>query len=450
MSLRAAEQVADAVMYEGYVLYPYRASAAKNRFRWQIGLVMPRSHVESAGSDTWFMQTECLVEPRAGARLSVTVRGLHLQQRRVERFDPTCGTWQAVDSLQVGGGHLVTWEEGIEHRFVREGLPIDGHARDWQFPMPLRGYDEEEAVSDPAGGIVARVVRHRMPVAATVRVVTEPVDAFIRVRVRIENLSAVDDPVDRNGALRHSLAGTHTLLTVENGDFVSLLDPPAAASALVTSCHNQHTWPVLIGPTGSRAIVLSSPIILPDYPAVAPESPGDFCDATEIDEMLMLRLQTMTDDEKREARATDPRAGRIIDRGDGASGGLMGSLHGAVRHYAPAALADQQQAWEALLNPADGLDPDTAAIEIGSVRVGKGTRVRLKPSHRADSLDLCLAGRLATVTGVYTTLEGRSYVAVVPVDDPMGIASVHYRRGLFFHPDEIEPLVGPAGAETGG
>ena len=65
MSTRAAVQIADAVLYEGYVLYPYRASAPKNRLRWQVGLVAPRSFAEAAGSDPWFTQTECLAEALA-------------------------------------------------------------------------------------------------------------------------------------------------------------------------------------------------------------------------------------------------------------------------------------------------------------------------------------------------------------------------------------------------
>ena len=75
-------------------------------------------------------------------------------------------------------------------------------------------------------------------------------------------------------------------------------------------------WPVLAGTPGERDVMLSSPIILYDYPALAPESPGPFCDSTEIDELLTLRVMTLTDEEKNEARATDERARAIIDRPD--------------------------------------------------------------------------------------------------------------------------------------
>jgi len=39
-----ARQVADAVLYEGYLLYPYRASARKNQIRWQWGVLVPLAY----------------------------------------------------------------------------------------------------------------------------------------------------------------------------------------------------------------------------------------------------------------------------------------------------------------------------------------------------------------------------------------------------------------------
>jgi hypothetical protein len=145
--------------------------------------------------------------------------------------------------------------------------------------------------------------------------------------------------------------------------------------------------------------------------------------------MLMLRVQTLTAEEKREACATDDRAARIIDRADGASREAMGRLHGAIR-----------DPWESFLNPPDAAAPEAAWLDVGAVRVGNGSRVRLKPTHRSDSMDICLDGRLATVTAVHRTLENTPYVSVVLDDDPFGAAGARYRRALFFHPDEIVPL----------
>ncbi|HEX2166680.1 MAG TPA: hypothetical protein VHG09_05520 [Longimicrobiales bacterium] len=446
MSAPLAEQIADTVLYEGYVLYPYRASAAKNRLRWQVGLVTPRDYSEATGSDPWFTQTEILVNTDDVAALTVRVRCLHVQQRivqqQVEADHAARDGWQTVDSLNVDGRQLVTWEEAVVCDFVRERLPVDRMQRAWSFEWVLNGSDTVETISDGSERPAGRILRRRNEVVSMIRVETEPCEHLVKVRVRVENvsLSELSSLDQRNAAIQQSLAGTHAILSVDNGVFLSLLEPPASARTAAASCVNLHTWPVLVGSSDSTAVMLSSPIILYDYPQVAPESPGDFCDATEIDEMLMLRIQTLTAEEKREARATDERAARIIDRADAASAETMNRLHGAVRHFANASSPPSGESWETFLNPPDAPAPDAAWLDIGPIRIGNGSRVRLRPTHRADSMDMCLAGRTATVAAVHRTLEDKPFVAVILDDDPFGAAGSRYRRALFFHPDEIVPL----------
>src|SRR6202035_2014597 len=76
--LDLARKIADAVLYEGYVLYPYRASSVKNQFRWQFGIVAPRSWSESGG-ESYLMRTECLIEPRGTPSVTVTIRFLQIE-----------------------------------------------------------------------------------------------------------------------------------------------------------------------------------------------------------------------------------------------------------------------------------------------------------------------------------------------------------------------------------
>ena len=87
-----ARAVADAVLYEGYVLYPYRASSRKNQARFQWGVLTPRAFSEADGSERWAMRTECLVAPGASPALSVRVRCLHSQRRRIEKVISTAGS----------------------------------------------------------------------------------------------------------------------------------------------------------------------------------------------------------------------------------------------------------------------------------------------------------------------------------------------------------------------
>ena len=86
---------------------------------------------------------------------------------------------------------------------------------------------------------------------------------------------------------------------------------------------------------GSSDVVLASPIILEDHPQVAPESSGDLFDATEIDEILSLRILALTDDEKAEMRASDARARALLDRTEALTGDDLMRMHGTIRAVRP-------------------------------------------------------------------------------------------------------------------
>lgn len=172
--------------------------------------------------------------------------------------------------------------------------------------------------------------------------VAEPEPGVYKLRVQVSNTGtygAIGEceggtdaaETSRDAALRHSLAAAHVVLRVEGGRFVSLTDSPERYRSLAASCQNVGVWPVLVGPEGSDDCMLASPIILSDHPQIAPESAGDFFDGTEIDEILALRVLTLTDEEKAEARRTDHRAREIVDRAESLAPDDWARLHGAVR-----------------------------------------------------------------------------------------------------------------------
>ena len=420
------EDVADAVMFEGYVLYPYRASAMKNRFRWQFGVVAPHVLDEATREAPSHVQTECLVECDGRSSITVKVRCLRLQRRTIEHRVPGSGEWQVCDRVTVDGRELLTWDEATIETALLPSVVLESvAAHPYTLPFEFASAAEHELVSDSNGVPAARVTRERRSIKGLVSVASERIGQFAKVRVRIENTTQAESAgVPRDDALQQSLLGCHTLLHVRDGRFVSLIDPPAEAAAIARSCANQHTWPVLVGPAGSRDLMLSAPIILYDYPAIAPESRDRFFDATEIDEMLALRVQTLTDDEKREAEATDAYAGSIVRR---AAGPCDAPLHGAIRSF------------EEFLNPS----PSSASadpVEVDSVRVSPGSRVRLRPRMRADSMDMFLAGRIATIVAVHHDLESRVYLAVTIDDDPGADLHDAYGRFFYFFPDEVQPV----------
>ncbi|WP_206184626.1 hypothetical protein [Thermoactinospora rubra] len=448
-SMRIAREVADAVLYEGYLLYPYRASAAKNQARWQFGVLVPPAYTATAEHPS--CQTECLLEAARAeeAVVRIEVRFLQVRARTVERAE--AGGHRPVPVLEVAGRSYLTYDEAVER--VRDTAVTLGEAlaAEKTYDVGCQAARSVEPLTGPRGEPVGRIVRDSRRLDAVLRVRAEPVAGpygLVKLRVRVENTTEWADPdASRDDALRCSLIGAHTLLSVEAGAFVSLLDPPAWAAAAASECVNVRTWPVLAGEPGRRDVMLSAPIILYDYPSIAQESPGDLFDATEIDELLSLRTLALTEAEKREARATDPRAAEIIDRVDDLPPEVLERLHGRVR---PACRADPPW-WDPGADRS--VSPGTDSVVVDGVTVARGSSVRLLPgrgtsrARRADAHDMFLAGRTATVEAVFLDVDGACHLAVTLDDDPGADLQREQGRFLYFAPDEVEPL--PGGREGG-
>ncbi|MEV7520311.1 hypothetical protein [Streptomyces sp. NPDC091371] len=449
-----ARQVADAVLFEGYVLYPYRASAAKNRMRWQFGVLVPPAWAP-AHEEHAFQRTELLLEPRGAATLSLELRFLHPQRRTVQQACAD-GTFEEVAELHLADRVLVPWDEGTEER-VEVSIPVAELAgAEALFPFARPAREEAEPVLDAGGRTVGRLVRRTERVSGILRLSAAELDGPYRVlklTALVENTSpwAPDEsgPATREEALPRSLVAAHLLLGLSSGSFLSMTDPPEWAKGAVAACENRHTWPVLAGGPGRADVVLSSPIILEDHPAIAPESAGAMYDATEIDEILALRTAALTDQEKREARGTDPRAAAVIELADSMPPEVLERLHGAVRGLReitgeagaedPGALFRPDTPW---WDPA-GADPAEPApdhVTVDGVRVGVGSRVVLRPGlRRTDAQDLFLQGRTAQVEAVLHDVDGGVHLAVTVEGDPGADIRREQGRFLYFQPDEVTP-----------
>jgi hypothetical protein len=79
---------------------------------------------------------------------------------------------------------------------------------------------------------------------------------------------------------------------------------------------------------------------------------------------------------------------------------------------------------------------------VGAAEIRPGDRVRLRPSGRADIIDLALAGMIATVEAIEQDFEGRVYLAVTVDEDPGKDLGALRQPGhrFFFGPQEVEPL----------
>jgi hydrogenase maturation protease len=344
MTLSRVDAIANAVLYEGYMLYPYRPSAVKNQQRFNFGVVSPEAKPQSAiSSELSCLRTECLLQGNEASQVEMEVRFLQLVQRDLEiPQDREGGTeFVAVGKVELDGRMLSTWQEAVERRVAVGPLAISallGHPVYRVFSFSANR--ETEPIYNQDGELAARFVRHRESLSGRVEFSAERVaPELFKISASIVNDSAFSEAAvsSHEQAMLSSFLSTHKVLRSRDGQFISLTDPPEAQREAAASCKNVGTWPVLASERAENSdVLLSSPIILYDYPAIAPESAGDLFDGTEIDEILALRILTMTDEEKREMRSVDDRTRAVLERTE-----LLGpehflKLHGVIRETAPA------------------------------------------------------------------------------------------------------------------
>src|SRR5215472_7711628 len=307
MNIEQVKEIANAVLYEGYLLYPYRQSAIKNRQRWTIGVVYPREYSEANGGiEPWAMQTECLVVGIAQTTLDLYVRFLHLLVCTTKRSEGTGVPAQAWgSSFNTGEDSMASRftneprEEGVEREISTLSLSLSELV---ERPYTLGfAFPGERIVEEPVDASHDTIIREQQPVKGSVTIAAKRIDTdLFKLTARIVNGTPETGTITnlRTAIMLHSFISTHTILQVHQGAFISLIDPPETVRDAAQECKNTHTWPVLVGSEGDSDKMLSSPIILYDYPQIAPESPGSLFDSTEIDEILTLRIMTLTDEEK--------------------------------------------------------------------------------------------------------------------------------------------------------
>ncbi len=430
MNLEPVRKIADAVLYEGYILYPYRASSQKNQSRWQWGVIMAPGYAAADESERSATRAEVVLTQTGTAEIGVLLRFLQVQRRTADGAE-----WDEAVEREV---ELTADAAALAGAGVTRAFAIEG------------GEDREDAV-----------VRRREPLAGAITVRTVEVPGpwrAVRLQVFIENRTEAGSvPRRREDALPTALVAAHTIITVTGGEFISMTDPPEWARPAVADCRNEGGWPVLADPDGGRQVVLSSPIILYDHPELAAESPGELYDGTEIDEILTLRTLALSDAEKAEARATDPRAAALLDRVESMDAQTMAQLHGTIRSLRPVpSQPDPLTAFDA--GPVDAsylvpdapwwnpeadasVSPDTDSVIIDGQPIARGSRVRLRPgARRTDAQDMFLVGRIAEVQAVLHDVDDTPYLAVSLADQPDEDIAIAHGRFLYFMTDEVEPV----------
>ncbi len=485
------EDLIQAVLYEGYVLYPYRPSSKKNRReRFTFGRVYPEPFsVAQHGVESCVMQTECLAELHSDtAALDVSVRFLHPMAREIGSLSQPVSTWaqdmdphfELVPELRVGNDLYQPWLEAVERAVTIPPIQFTNSGKHFEVPYAYAGCRTLEPIKTEAGTIVAVLLRRQEPINGVIEIALNALRSplwKLTVRVRNDTPMTAPEMAEPEGVTMRTFASTHTVLRLRDASFISLMDPPVEHTEAAQSCKNLGTWPVLVGDEAAaqRDTMLSSPIILYDYPKLAPESAGSLFDGTEIDELLTLRILTMTDEEKLEMRHVDEQARRLLERTEALPPDALLKMHGAIREperrsrhaaaensepmrsspsppqeeragerrpFDARPLAETQSRSQIDFDDFFGASTRLSGVSVSGVYLRPGDRVRLCPKARADAIDLTFRGQTAIIEAIEQDLEKRIYLAVVLDNDPgkdLGFLRQPGHR-FFYGVDEVEPL----------
>lgn len=413
MKAHVLEQIVNAVLYEGHILYPYRPAAKKvGREKFAFGRVYPKAYSDMRrNAEPWMMQTECLVQPCGkDPSVEVAVRFLHTTWREIGRLtgDETAPL-RVLPALTVNGTLYQTWQEAAEREIVTTLDLSNPSPRKVNSPFAFgaaRSVEPLTSEQSPGPGMM----RRHESLEGTVETEIQPLASdLFKISVRIFNRTPITSQQcnDEDAVLMRTFGSTHMVLHAASARFVSMMDPPAKLARAAGQCKNIGAWPVLIGEEnkGDRDLMLSSPIVLYDYPHITPESSGSFFEGNEIDEMLSLRVMTMNEAEK-------------------------------LTHSEPPPRGSQPE--EIFFNPTTPLR--TVFTHGRQLRAGSG--VRIHPKARGGSNDNKLEGKEAFIEAIEQDAEGHVHLAlVVENGDPISPGAKQKPGHRFFYSiDEVEPL----------
>jgi hypothetical protein len=352
------ERLVDSLLFEGYALYPYTPNSRKNATPTPFGIVYPADYARNETHAFERMQMQGIVTD-AEALVTGEVRFLQAfgdKHKAVER------------RVQLGAA---------PSRVTFEFDDIEGYAE---------------------------LLIERLP------------DGHGRVTLQVENTTPLTDEqarADRYDVMPKAMLSTHLLARVDGGH--KFLSPLERGDDGVAGCCQVNTWPVLATPDDDA--LLAPTIMLPDHPEIAPESVNDFFDGTEIEEALVLHIQALSDQEREEIAAQDPKVREMLARADATTPQQLMDLHGRVRLQDP---------------------PGEREVTVDGVTFRRGDKVILHPPESADVYDKMLAGRKATIHRIFLRVDDRVHIGVTVDDDPMQEILGESGRFLFFFSDEVE------------
>ena len=315
------ENLTRTLLYEGYALYPYHRSAIKNQKPVPFGGVFPgdyNAYNEHAHST---MQTQCMVKGREDLLINIDVRFLHL--KKIELFEHviqkenTYDDFVPVYNLSINENLYQSGWQTIERRLSTGHLTISGLMKKKVILIEFDSIYDSKNLIDQNGEVTAKQISSASAIKGAVVIEAAPLenmqDAF-RITVNIANTTPVEnaEAVSRDEVISQSFLSTHTILKTTDAEFISHQNPGEKWKASIAACQNINTWPILIDESNST--LLSSPIILYDYPQINPQSQGDLFDSTEIEEALLLHVNLLSDEEKKRIGQSDEKLQAMLQK----------------------------------------------------------------------------------------------------------------------------------------
>ncbi len=317
------ENLTRTVIYEGYSIFPYHRSAVKNQKPIPFGVIYPEKYHINDPHAPSLMRTECIVVGAKGTAINITVRFLHLITTQ------SCEPNEKSDNSTFGNG----WQT-IERRIHSEDLLLAELVhKNKILPIAFDKIDEKESWDKEKAGVKSKQINSVSEIKGEIILDAFPVEnktGIYRLRVTVKNNTSVENSgtISRDEALRQSFLSTNTILKITNGELISCQNPPEDFKDIIAKCESIGTWPILIDE--SHTTMLSSPMILYDYPKINPQSQGDLFDSLEIEEMLILHLSAMSDEEKEKIAETDAKIRAMLDKARQVTPAELLNLHGGM------------------------------------------------------------------------------------------------------------------------
>lgn len=448
MDLTELDQIVNAVLYQDHILYPYRPSAARRRQpQFTPGRIYPDLYsVTQNGAEPCMIQTEGLLYSQCEhPTLNVRVRFLHPACREIQvpasihSQIPFTGepAYRVVPEIVVGDKLYQTWQEALEREINISPVSLqEGEQLSITHGFRISAWGEVENLGEGEEQGQAILVRRQEALEGRVEIAATPLAArCFRISVRIRNEAPVpaNNFGDHDAVVMRTFAAAHAILHTEGAEFVSMTNPPDEFAQFVNACENLGAWPVLIGDEikSERHTMLSSPVLLADYPLVPVDNPEETLNATDLGELIELREQTIAAAEERGADSDN--AFVCSERSP------IRALRDDELRRPGAARRDWTAGEDFFVSP----KPVASAIRNG-VEIKAGDQVRITPRNHADVLDLMLAGRIATVESLEQGVE-RIQLSVALLDNAgHDLRILHQPEHRFVYGlDEIEPLSRP-------